>query len=203
MKFGSAVYYTACSFLVMLMNSCCKVRCQKSIHLILFSCKIARRACPSQSRFEGLRSRVWGLALRVQCSGFGVEGLETVCVCLCVCVSECRRERGKVGGVVPAQHVSAGSDVPRGTCNTLILAMIQQRGWRVEIRTWWCRVLNEGFQLQILGYRASGAGFRVRSSWWRAHVSRSRVQKEIQTPMTQGRSTKIISMIEWIQSSRL
>ena len=27
--------------------------------------------------------------------------------------------------------------------------------------------------------------------------------KEIQTPMAQGRSTKIISMIKWIQTSKL
>jgi len=36
---GNEVYYTACSFLVIFKNSCCKLHCQKGFNLFLFAYK--------------------------------------------------------------------------------------------------------------------------------------------------------------------
>ena len=41
------------------------------------------------------------------------------------------------------------------------------------------------------------------SSGQSSSVSRGYMEQGIQTPMAQGRSTKIISMIKWIRTSRL
>ena len=50
--FGNEVYYTACSLLVILNNSCSELHCQKVFDLTLFSCKIfpgKKRARPDRS----------------------------------------------------------------------------------------------------------------------------------------------------------
>ena len=63
---GKAVYYTACSLLVILKNSCSKLHCQKGFYLNPFSYKIEREGVTSRrsSRvslpqlFEGYVTRV-------------------------------------------------------------------------------------------------------------------------------------------------
>jgi len=53
------------------------------------------------------------------------------------------------------------------------------------------RVWGLGFRVECSGFGVWGLGFRVEGLGF------------IQTPMAQGRSTKIISMIKWIWTSRL
>ena len=66
------------------------------------------------------------------------------------------------------------------------------------------RVLEFGFRNS--GFRFGDSGFGFRNSGFELRVQ-TRVLPAgcagIQTPMVQGRSTKIISMIRWIRTSRL
>ena len=69
---------------------------------------------------------------------------------------------------------------------TSIRRLMNKRGPGSPCRRWWA------------GPRPSGAG-RASSS----PLSARWREKEIQTAMAQGRSTKIVSMIKWIRTSRL
>jgi len=79
------------------------------------------------------------------------------------------------------QHVESGCLVPSGVGAKLEREAL---GQRVQISSWKQRECTD---------------CRVREGRWVYGY----LEKGIQTPMAQGRSTKIISMIKWIRTSRL
>ena len=64
------------------------------------------------------------------------------------------------------------------------------------------RVQGSGFRVQGSGFRVPGSGFRVLGSGFRVPGSGFRVQGSA-PDAAQGRSTKLMSMIKWIRTSRL